>query len=212
MAALRRGRVVAQQEAVQGAKAAGRARMSGAGRDAGTSTRRAAASAAAAGGASAAAEGGAAPRQAAADRSTIEMVERAIFLHHPYESRERLRRGLPRETGAQALDRALEHLVRSGKIAIDGEAIHWAGGLGPGVRISAQAADGKSILAGTRFEWMEEDKMPTETVGEYIVRIYNAHEPGSYTAEDAKEFDEGMRRMAKGEYYTHEQVWKEFGL
>ena len=217
MAALRRGRVVAQQEAVQGAKAAGRARMSGAGRDAGTSTRRAAASAAAvAGGASAAAEGGAAA-QAAADRSTIEMVERAVFLHHPYESRERLRRVLPREIGVQALDRALEYLERSGKIAIEGEAIHWAAGpAGPdasksGKRSGAPVADTKSVLAGTCFEWLEEGKLPTETIGEHIVRVFNAHEPGSYTAEDAKEFDEDMRRAAKGEYYTHEEFWKEFG-
>ena len=152
------------------------------------------------------------------DRSTIEMVERAVFLHHPYENRERLRSILPRKTGVQALDRALEHLERSGKIAIEDEAIRWAAGAaGPDAsrsvkRGGAPAADTKSILAGTCFEWMEEDRLPTETVGEYIVRIYNAHEQGSYTADDAKEFDEGMHRMAKGEYYTHEQVWKEYGL
>ena len=176
--------------------------------DAGTSTRRVTTVVA---GASAAAKGGAAP-QDAADSSTIEMVERAIFLHHPYESRERLRRVLPRETGAQALDRALERLERSGKIAIDGEVIRWVDGLGPGrVESRAQVADDKSILAGTCFEWLEKGKLPTETIGEHIVRVSNAHEPGSYTSEDAKEFDEDMRRAAKGEYYTHEQVWKEFG-
>ena len=164
-------------------------------------------------GASAAAEGGAAP-QDAADRSTIEMVERAIFLHHPYESRERLRSILPRKTDVQTLDRALEYLECTGKIAIKGEAIRWAGSAaGPSGRGSgAPAADDKSILAGTCLEWLEEGKLPTETIGEYIVRVSNAHEPGSYTAEDARELDDSMRRAAKGESYTHEQVWKEYGL
>ena len=213
MVAMWRSLVVARRGTIQDPEAAGAsgpAQRAGSGKA--VMSRRAAAEAGggASAGASTAAEGGAAAR-AAADRSTIEMVERAVFLHHPYESRERLRRVLPRETDIQALDRALERLERSGKIAIDGEAIRWVGGLGPGVGNSAQATGGKSILAGTRFEWMEEDKLPTETVGEYIVRIYNAYEPGSYTAKDAKEFDEGMRSMAKGDYYTHEQVWKEFG-
>ena len=199
----------AQQEAVRGAGATGHAHVNSTREDAGTSTRRVTTVVA---GASAAAKGGAAP-QDAADRSTIEMVERAIFLHHPYESRERLRRVLPRETGAQALDRALERLERSGKIAIDGEVIRWVSGAGePSNNANCTSvAGGKSILVGTCFEWMEEDKRPTETIGEYIVRVSNAHEPGSYTAADAKEFDEDMRRAAKGEYYTHEQFWKEFG-
>lgn len=154
---------------------------------------------------SSAASNSSAATQVAPDRDTVEMVERAVFLHHPYENRERLRSVLPRETGAEALDRALGHLERSGRIAIDGEAIRWAAGAD-----SAPKAGGKSILAGTRFEWLEEDKLPTETIGEYIARIYNADEPGTYAAEDAREFDEGMRRMARGDYYTHEQVWKEF--
>ena len=164
-------------------------------------------------GASAAAEGGAAAQAAAPDRSTVEMVERAVFLHHPYENRERLRRVLPRETGVQALDRALEYLERAGKIAIEGEAIHWAAGAaGPsGGGSGAPAADDKSILAGTCLEWIEEGKLPTETIGEYIVRVSNAHEPGSYTAEDARELDDSMRRAARGESYTHEQVWREYG-
>ena len=138
------------------------------------------------------------------------MVERAIFLHHPYENRERLRGILPRMTCARSLDRALDALARSGKVAVDGEAIRWLGG--PGAGGAGAAAPDKSILAGTCFEWMEEDKLPTETIGEYIVRIYNAHEPGSYTDEDAREFDDGMRRMARGDCYAHEQVWKQFGL
>ena len=164
--------------------------------------------------ASVASVGDAAP-QGTPDRGTVEMVERAIFLHHPYENRERLRSILPKKTDAQALDRVLEQLERSGRIAIDGEVIRWASDAGKsdavGQADGAAASGDKSILEGTRFEWMEEDKLPTETIGEYITRIYNAHEPGSYTAEDAREFDEGMRRMAKGDYYTHEQVWKEFG-
>ena len=205
-----RGLVSAHQEVAQEAVTSDSSHRDSAGKA--VTTRQAAVASA-----SAVAEGGAGPQQASPDRSTIEMVERAVFLHHPYESRERLRRVLPRETGVQALDRALEYLERAGKIAIEGDAIRWAAGpAGPDAgrsdkRSGAPAADTKSVLAGTCFEWMEEDRLPTETVGEYIVRIYNAHEPGSYTAEDAREFDEGMRRMAKGDYYTHEQVWKEFG-
>ena len=165
-------------------------------------------------GASGAARRRAAESQSGPDPATIKMVERAISLHHPYENRERLRRILPRRTSARSLDRALVVLERSGKIAMDGEAIRWLAGPpnGPAGGRSAGATANKSILAGTCFEWMEEDKLPTETIGEYIVRIYNAHEPGSYTDEDAREFDDGMRRMAKGDYYTHEQVWKKFGL
>ena len=156
----------------------------------------------------------AAESQAGPDSATIKMVERAISLHHPYENRERLRRILPRRTSARSLDRALDILERSGKIAGGGEAIRCLASPpnGPAGGGGAGAAANKSILAGTCFEWMEEDKLPTETIGEYIVRIYNAHEPGSYTDEDAREFDDGMRRMAKGDYYTHEQVWKMFGL
>lgn len=165
-------------------------------------------------GASGAAKRRAAEPQAGPDSATIKMVERAISLHHPYENRERLRRILPRRTSARSLDRALDILERSGKIAVDGEAIRWLAGPpnGPAVGGDAGAAANKSILAGTCFEWMEEDKLPTETIGEYVVRVYNAHEPGSYTDEDAREFNDGMRRMAKGDYYTHEQVWKMFGL
>ena len=160
-------------------------------------------------GAASAAEGGTAP-QGAPDRSTVEMVERAVFLHHPYENRERLRSILPRETSAQALDRALDHLERSGRIAIDGEAIRWAAEA-DGEADGALKADDKSILAGTNLEWLEEGKLPTETIGEYIVRITNAHDPGSCTAEDARELNDSMRQAARGDYYTHEQVWKEFG-
>ena len=151
--------------------------------------------------------------QGAPDRGTVEMVERAVFLHHPYENRERLRSILPKETGAKALDRVLDHLERSGKIAIDGEAIRWASGSGiPGDKTNdTLKADDKSILAGTNLEWIEKGKLPTETIGEHIVRVSNAHEPGSFTDEDAKEFDEDMRQAAKGDYYTHEQLWKEFG-
>ena len=163
--------------------------------------------------ASVASVGDAAP-QGTPDRGTVEMVERAIFLHHPYENRERLRSILPKKTDAQALDRVLEQLERSGRIAIDGEAIRWAAEAdGPnGEANDALKADDKSILAGTCLEWIEEGKLPTETIGEYIVRVTNAHEPGSCTAEDAKELDDSMRRAARGESYTHEQVWKEYGL
>ena len=146
------------------------------------------------------------------------MIERAVSLHHPYENRERLRSVLPGRIDPLSLDRVLEYLERSGKISIDGEAIHWVSGQagsgsgGAECEGSDAATTGKSILAGTRFEWLEDGKLPTETVGEYIVRMSNAHEPGSYTAEDAGEMDDSMRRVARGESYTHEQVWKEFGL
>ena len=207
--------MVARRGTIQDPEAAGAsgpAQRAGSGKA--VMSRRAAAEAGggASAGASTAAEGGAAAR-AAADRSTIEMVERAVFLHHPYESRERLRSILPRKTDVQTLDRALEYLERAGKIAIEGEVIRWAGGAaGPSGRGSgAPAAGGKSILAGTCLEWLEEGKLPTETIGEYIVRVSNAHEPGSYTAEDARELDDSMRRAAKGDYYTHEEFWKEFG-
>ena len=138
------------------------------------------------------------------------MVERAIFLHHSYDNRERLRSILPMKTSAEALDRVLDHLERSGRIAIDGEAIRWAAEA-DGEADGALKADDKSILAGTNLEWLEEGKLPSETIGEYIVRVSNAHEPGSCTAEDAKEYDGDMRQAARGVSYTHEQVWKEFG-
>ena len=139
------------------------------------------------------------------------MVERAIFLHHPYENRERLRSILPRKTGAEALDRVLDHLERSGRIAIDGASVRWAAGADDEAD-GALKADDKSILAGTNLEWLEEGKLPSETIGEYIVRVSNAHEPGSYTAEDASELDDSMRQAARGVSYTHEQVWREYGL
>ena len=199
MAAARRGHVSARQGTVQESGAHGPPGRPGADKPA---LREATSSSS---GATTASEGETAP-QGAPDRSTVKMVERAIFLHHPYENRERLRSILPRETSAQALDCVLDHLERSGRIAIDGASIRWAAGAD-----GALKADDKSILAGTRFEWLEEDKLQTETIGEYIARIYNADEPGSYTAEDAGEFDEGMRRMARGDCYTHEQVWKELG-
>ena len=69
----------------------------------------------------------------------------------------------------------------------------------------------KSILAGTRFEYIEKGKLPTETVGECMVRVYNADEPGTHTAEDAKKLDESMRRRARGEHYTREEMREELG-
>ena len=153
------------------------------------------------------------------DPRTVESVERVIFVNHPYESKDRLLRVLPSDMVASDLDRILDYLVRSAKITLDGEVIRWTGGM---ARSGSSSQDGRnggaagggvtSIFAGTRFESMEEGKLPTETVGEYIARRLNADEPGAYTDEDVKEIDEDMRRLARGEYYTHEQVWKEFGL
>lgn len=170
------------------------------------------------GGTRAAAESGEA-LQGGPDLGMIEAVECLVSMHRSYESRGRLLRALPERIDAQSLDRVLEYLVHSGKIAIDGEAIRWTfsrgGPHGDGSANSRghdSALARKSILAGTRFEYIEEGKRPTETVGEYMVRVYNADEPGAYTAEDAIEFDEKMRRRARGEYYTREQVKEELGL
>ena len=105
--------------------------------------------------------------------------------------------------------------MRSAKVAIEEGAVLWAskadgsGRAGRGRR--GRDKTGKSILAGTRFESIEKGKSPTETTGEYIARLVNADEPGTYTAEDAREIDEDMRCLARGEYYTHEQMLKELG-
>ena len=149
------------------------------------------------------------------DPSMVERVESVVSANHPYDSKECLLRVLPSRASAADLDRVLDHLVRSGKIVQDGGVMRWAskpalsGPAGPGRSVEDAS---RSILAGTRFETIGEGKSQTETIGEYIVRLVNADEPGAYTAEDAREIDEDMRRLAKGEYYTHEEVWKEFGL
>lgn len=158
-------------------------------------------------------------RRGEPDPDMIARVERIIYLHHPYEGKDRLLRVLPSRVSSDDLDRILDHLKSSKKISLDGKTIRWGskpaipGSTGAG---KCEGSDKKAgcapILAGTRFETIEEGKHPTETTGEYIARIVNEDEPGSCTAEDAKEIDEDMRRLAKGEYYSHEQVWKEFGL
>lgn len=159
-------------------------------------------------------EGRARPRTTL-DRDMVERVERIVSANHPYDSKERLLRVLPSRISAADLDRVLDHLMDSGKISLDEGIIRWtsksarSGHAGPG----KNGEDvNRSILAGTRFETIGAEKSQTETIGEYIVRRANADEPGTYTAEDAKEIDEDMRRLARGEYYTHEEVWKEFGL
>ena len=174
-------------------------------------TERAAADAAARGSAP-----GKAPPLDGLDPRTVESVGRVISVNHPYESRDRLLRVLPEGMAAADLDRILAHLERSAKITLDGGVIRWTaepdgpGSAGRGGQGGGEAV--ASIFAGTRFESMEEGKLPTETVGEYIARRVNADEPGAYTAEDVEEIDEDMRRLARGEYYTHGQVWREFGL
>lgn len=152
------------------------------------------------------------------DLGMIETVECAVSMQRSYGSRDRLLRALPESIDARSLDVVLGYLEHSGKIAVEGEAIRWtfrpggsdAGGLGNSRGHDAALAS-KSILAGTRFEYMEEGKLPTETVGEYIVRVHNADEPGTYAAEDAKRLDERMRRLARGEYHTGERMLKEMG-
>ena len=154
------------------------------------------------------------------DPRTVESVERVISVNHPYENKDRLLRVLPSDMKSADLDRILDYLVRSARITLDGEVIRWAGkettsgSADRGGRRGSGVTEGEviSIFAGTRFELMEEGKLPTETVGEYIARRVNADEPGAYTAEDVKEIDEDMRRLARGEYYTREEVRKEFGI
>lgn len=149
-----------------------------------------------------------------ADQGMAERVERIISLNHPYRGRDRLLSVLPGRVSRECLDRILAHLEASKKIAIDGETVHWIST--PARPATARGNGGEAeqapILAGTRFETIEEGRRPTETTGEYIARILNDDEAGSCTAEDAAEIDEDMRRLARGEYYSHEQVWKEFGL
>ena len=157
--------------------------------------------------------------QSGPDLDMIETVECAISLNRSYKSRDRLLRALPERIDSRSLDRVLGYLEHSGKIAFDGEGVRWtfnpggsrAGGLNNSRRHDTSLAS-KSILAGTRFEYMEEGKLPNETVGEYMVRVYNADEPGSYTAKDARKLDESMRRLAAGKYYTREQIREELGL
>lgn len=148
----------------------------------------------------------------APDPDVVERVELVVSANHPYDSRECLLRVLPSRVSAADLDRALGQLAHSGKIVLDGGAVRWTpepARSGPGK--SGEGAN-RSILAGTRFETIGEGKSQTETIGEYIVRLVNADDPGAHTAEDAREIDEDMRRLAKGEYYTHEEVWREFGM
>lgn len=158
-------------------------------------------------------------RRGEPDPDMVARVERIISLHHPYEGKDRLLRVLPSRVSGEDLDRILDYLESSKKISLDGETIRWKSGpdllnsSGPEKRKDGdREAECAPILAGTRFETIEDGKRPTETTGEYIARILNEDEQGSCTAEDAKEIDEDMRRLARGEYYTHEQVWKEFGL
>lgn len=166
------------------------------------------------GSASGAARGPAPPR-AVPDPDMVERVERVVSANRRYESKDRLLMVLPGRVTAADLDRVLDHLVRSAKVAMEEGAVLWASkadGSGRASRGRRSGGAGKSILAGTRFEAIEEGKSPTETTGEYIARLVNADEPGTYTAEDAREIDEDMRCLAKGEYYTHEQMLKELGL
>lgn len=163
------------------------------------------------------AEGGATLR-GGPDLDMVETVECAVSMQRSYGSKDRLLRALPESIDEGHLDIVLGYLEHSGKIAVQGDAIRWtfrpggsdADGLGNSRGHDAALAN-KSILAGTRFEYMEEGKLPTETVGEYIVRVHNADEPGTYTAEDAKRLDEKMRRRARGEYHTGERMLKELG-
>ena len=66
-----------------------------------------------------------------------------------------------------------------------------------------EAAGGKMESLGSPWvAGLEEDKLTTETVGEYVARMADSMEPGLCTQEDAEEIDEGLRQLAKGEYVT----------
>lgn len=162
----------------------------------------------------------AAPDKAAQGRpdpGAVAMIERAISMQSPFKSRAHLIRALLGDVDMATLDHALERLLRSAKIAINGDVIRWAPGSdGPASQAAhgrgGGAAETKPSFAGTFLEGRGDGRAPNETVGEYIVRLVNADDPGAFDGEDAKEIDEDLCQMAKGEYYTHEQMRKEFGL
>lgn len=145
----------------------------------------------------------------------VAMIERAISMQSAFKSKAHLIRALPGKVDMATLDRVLELLLRSAKIAIDGDAIRWAAGddcaAGQAARGEGGGAEeARPSFAGTFLEGIGDDRAPGETVGEYIVRLVNADEPGAFDGEDAKEIDESLREMAKGECYTYEQIRKEF--
>lgn len=79
------------------------------------------------------------------------------------------------------------------------------------VGVMPAAATGKKMesLGCPWVAELEEDKLPTETVGEYLVRMANIMEPGLCTPKDAKEMDEGLRQLARGEYATLDDLRSE---
>lgn len=78
------------------------------------------------------------------------------------------------------------------------------------VKFKLRAVDGTHSMETSKAESLgcpllaelEEDKIPTETIGEYIARMANNMEPGLCTQADAEEMDEDLRRLARGEYDT----------
>ena len=162
----------------------------------------------------------AAPEGAArknAEPDAVAMIERAICMQSAFRSKAHLIRALPGNVDMVTLDRVLEILLRSARIAIDGDAIRWAAGAeyaaGQVDRSGGGGAtEARPSFAGTFLEGIGDDRAPGETVGEYIVRLVNADEPGAFDGEDAKEIDEDLCQMAKGECYTFEQIRKELGL
>lgn len=149
------------------------------------------------------------------DPDAAAMAERAMFMQASFESRGHLTRALPRDVDAPTLDRVLECLLRASKIDMDGDSIRRApcsGGPaagGSGKRGTGAAGQGPSF-AGTFLEGIGDDRARGETVGEYVARLVNTGEPGAFGGEDAKEIDEGLRQMARGECCTYERMRKEF--
>lgn len=81
-------------------------------------------------------------------------------------------------------------------------------------RVNAAPDAAASKMESLGCPWvaeLEEDKLSTETVGEYIARMANRMEPGLCTQEDAEEMDEGLRELARGEYVTLDELRAEFG-
>ena len=78
------------------------------------------------------------------------------------------------------------------------------------IKFKLKAVDGTHSMEANKTESLgcpllaelEEDKLPTETIGEYVARMANNMEPGLCTQADAEEMDEDFRRLARGEYDT----------
>ena len=86
------------------------------------------------------------------------------------------------------------------------------------IKFKLRLVGGMSGLDGNRMESLrcpllselEEAKLPTETVGEYIARMANNMDPGLCTQKDVEEMDEELRQLARGKYETLDDLRAEF--